>query len=232
MSVTCVSGYWRVNNKHNDKYIQWFKNTLNVNCPYIFFGNKDTIDLVKSYRANLPTYYIELELDEFYTKKYKDIFKIDKIHCPSVELNMIWNEKVFLVKKAKEINPFDTEFFKWIDAGLNCLRINGMPKNTKWPNKAKIMNLPKDKFIYSTSEPIDFTKLTPSNYYHHVSGTWIIHKDFIDYFTELYKKYLDKLIDKNNIWTDQVILSHIHKENPDIFFKLCNGYCGIFRVLS
>lgn len=230
MSVTCVTGYWIVKNKHDNKYIDWFKNTLNVDCPYVFFGNKETIDIIKSHREDLPTYYIELDLDDFYTLKYKEKFKIDRQHCPSAELNMIWNEKIFLVKKAKDINPFNTEFFKWIDAGMNCLRNNTSLK--KWPNVNKLNRLPKNKFIYSSSERINFSKLTPTRYYHHISGTWIIHKDFIDKFTELYSKYLDLLVDTNNIWTDQVILSHIHKDNYGYFYRLCDGYCGVFQYLS
>jgi len=59
MSLTCVSCYWIVKNKHNNNYNKWFKNTLKINCPYVFFGDKNTIKLVKQFRQELPTYYIE-----------------------------------------------------------------------------------------------------------------------------------------------------------------------------
>ncbi len=63
--TTCVSGYWKIVNKHNDdKFSQWFENTLRVNCPYVFFRTKETIDLAKKYRRELPTYYIELGYGE------------------------------------------------------------------------------------------------------------------------------------------------------------------------
>jgi len=39
----------------------------------------------------------------------------------------------------------------------------------------------------------------------------------------LYSKYL-KLIDKSDIWTDQVILTLIYKEHPDLFYKYSDGY--------
>jgi hypothetical protein len=38
--LTAVSGYWSVKNKHDSKYLEWFKNTLQIRCPYVFFGNK------------------------------------------------------------------------------------------------------------------------------------------------------------------------------------------------
>lgn len=43
-------------------------------------------------------------------------------------------------------------------------------------------------------------------------------------FANLYKEYMEKLINKNNIWTDQVILSRIYIDNKELFYKLCNGY--------
>lgn len=71
--LTCVSSYFPVKNKYgNQKYTEWFKNTLSINCPYVFFTNKDNIELIKSFRKNLPAYYIECEIEDFYTYKYKD----------------------------------------------------------------------------------------------------------------------------------------------------------------
>ena len=43
-------------------------------------------------------------------------------HCPSIELNLIWNEKIFFIEKAKNINPFNSEYFMWVDAGICTFR--------------------------------------------------------------------------------------------------------------
>ena len=37
--LTCVSSFYYVKNKHSNKYENWFKNTLNINCPYVFYKN-------------------------------------------------------------------------------------------------------------------------------------------------------------------------------------------------
>ena len=141
-------------------------------------------------------------------KGVKDRMITHSIHCPSVELNMIWNEKVFMVEKASNINPFSSEYFCWIDAGICVYRNNVPPINMV--NPKKIDNLPKDKFIFSSSSNTFFdNKVTKTNYYHFISGTYIIHKNIIGKFSEIYKEYLYRLVDKNNIWTDQVILTHI-----------------------
>ena len=230
-NLTCVSGYWKIKNKHGDKFYDWFKHSLKINCPYVFFGDKENIELVKTYRGDLPTYYIELNIEEFTTYKYMDNMKTDEIHCPSIELNLIWNEKIFMIQRALKINPFSSKFFMWMDAGI-CRYRNTPPPIIPFPNINKLNNLPKEKFIYSLSQPYYENLVHIHNYYHHIAGTaYILHKNIIDNFVEIYKKYLDKFVDKNNIWTDQVILTHIYKDNKHLFYKLSEGFGTIVPML-
>ena len=231
MTFCCVSGYWIIKNKHDNKYKNWFNNSLKINCPYIIFGNKQSIELIKTFRKNLPTYYIELDIDDFYTTKYRDKMIVHPIHCPSVELNLIWNEKIFLIQKAKNINPFNSEYFLWIDAGI-CTYRNIKPPKNNFPDLNKVNSLPKDKFIYSSSNNFNSNLIKNDNYYHCISGTsYLLHQTIIDKFVEIYKIYLEKLIDKNNIWTDQIVLSHIYKDYNDLFFKLGDTYGEIVKKL-
>jgi hypothetical protein len=231
MSTTCVSCYYEVKNKHGDKYNEWFNNTLAINCPYVFFTTQNNIDKIKSFRKELPTYFIECDIEDFYTYKYKDKIITHPTHCPSVELNLIWNEKIFMMQKAHEINPFNSEWFFWVDAGI-CVYRDVKPPSSIFPNIDIIKELPKDKFIYSSSNSYEPNLVTKTNYYHHISGTsYAIHISFIPNFVQLYIQYLDDLMDTNNIFTDQVILTHIYKDNSDLFYKLCDGYGEIFKYL-
>ena len=229
--LTCVSGYWKIKNKHGDQFNEWFKNTLKINCPYVFFGDKESIELVKTFRGELPTYYIELNIEDFTTYKYRDVILTHPIHCPSIELKMIWFEKLFLLKKAYNLNPFNSEYFKWIDAGT-CIYRDIKPPSIQFPNLEKLNLLPKDKFIYSSSQEYNENFVRIGYYYHHIAGTtYILHNNIIEKFIEIYKKYIDELVDKDNLWTDQDILTHIYKDNKHLFYKLCNGYGEITRYL-
>jgi hypothetical protein len=228
--LTAVSGYWPVKNKHDTKYLNWFQNTLKINCPYVFFGTTESIDLVKQYRGSLPTYYIECKIEEFYTYKYKDRILTNNGDCPSVELNMIWNEKIFFIEKAARLNPFNSEFFAWFDAGI-CSYREKSPPLVPFPDTAKLEMLPKDKFIFTSSDRPHFEPHRLSGYYHYISGTYILHKDIIQHVVELYIEYMDKLINLNNIYTDQVILTYIYKDNMRLFYKIGHGYGEIIPLL-
>jgi len=228
--MTCVSGFWKVNNKHDNHYDTWFQHSLKINCPYIFFGDKETIEIIKPFRDGLPTFYIECNIEDFVTYKYKHRMITHPSHCPSVELNLIWNEKIFLIKKAVEINPFHSDFFCWVDAGI-CIYRTISPPSTPFPNVNKLNTLPKNKFIYTSSNPYNEFDVTKNNYYHHISGTYILHKNIVNDVAELYNIYLNNLLDNNNIWTDQVILTHMYKTHKHLFHKLGDGYGELFHLL-
>jgi hypothetical protein len=229
--LTGVSGYWIVKNKHDDKFIQWFHNSLKINCPYIFFGDKESLDIIKHYRGALPTYYIEYNIDNFYTSQYKNRMAIDPRHSPSAELNMIWNEKVFLIKRALEINPFNSEYFAWIDAGI-CEYRNKLPPTSPFPNINKLINLPTDKFIFTASVDTQFEPNKVGTYYHYIAGTsYIMHKAIINTFVEIYNEYIDKHLNIDGIYTDQIILTYIMKDKPEMFHKIGNGYGMIIPLL-
>tara|TARA_Y100001933_G_scaffold263119_1_gene323418 strand:+ start:777 stop:1505 length:729 start_codon:yes stop_codon:yes gene_type:complete len=230
-TLTCVSGYWDVKNKAGSSFEEWFHRTLKINCPYIFFGDRDSLKKVKKYRYEFPTHYVELNIEDFYTYRYQNRFMIDSTHCPSLKLNLIWNEKIFLIKEALKINIFPSEFYCWIDAGICVYRDKNPPKKP-FPNPNKLNKLPKNKFIYSSSNRYIRENINIKNYYHHISGgSYVIHRNLIYDFSKLYGEYLDKLTKNRNIWTDQLILSHMYKDRKDLFYKLCDGYGEVIHRL-
>jgi hypothetical protein len=229
--LTAVSGYWVVKNKFNTEYLTWFQHTLTINCPYVFFGNTESIELAKKYRGNLPTHYIECDISDFYTYTYRDRMITHPRHCPSVELNMIWNEKVFLIEKASKLNPFNSDFFAWIDAGICTYRDNA-PPTRPFPDLNKLMLLPKDKCIFTSTDNPIFEPYKLSTYYHYIAGTsYILHADIIPQIIYLYKEYLEHIMNKDSIYTDQVILTHIYNAHPELFHCLGHGYGEVIPLL-
>jgi hypothetical protein len=231
-TTTCVSGYWNIVNKHNEhKFTNWFNNTLRINAPYVFFGTNETIELAKKYRRELPTHYIELQIKDFYTYKYKNKILTDSLNCPSAELNIIWNEKIFLIERAKQLNIYNTEYFAWIDAGV-CTFRDRSPPIVEFPNKNKLALLPKNVCLFTSSFPNFYPNELKNNNYHFISGTYIIHIDMIDTIVSLYKEYIEKYMEPSRIYTDQVILTYIYRDHPHLFHQVGSGYGEILNILA
>lgn len=228
--LTCVTGYWKVKNKHGVKFNNWFSKTMNVDHPYIIFCDESR-NLIETHRKSFPTTYIDLSLDNCYLHNKQGIWT-HPTHCPSVALNTIWNEKVFLLRRAKEINPYNSEWFVWIDAGICSWR----NRTTEQPLRLKqnvLSNLPKDKFIFCSSNSQFVQKnVLPNVYYHYVSaGIFLMHHSIIDKFCVDYQKCLDDLLVQKARFTEQVAYTHLYARQPELFFRLMHGYGAITRYL-
>eukprot|EP00547_Thalassionema_nitzschioides_P005927 CAMPEP_0194202726 /NCGR_PEP_ID=MMETSP0156-20130528/2675_1 /TAXON_ID=33649 /ORGANISM="Thalassionema nitzschioides, Strain L26-B" /LENGTH=260 /DNA_ID=CAMNT_0038928301 /DNA_START=1065 /DNA_END=1847 /DNA_ORIENTATION=+ len=92
----------------------------------VIFTTPDQVPLFNKLRKNRrQTHIIGIELNE--TKVVKDFGGVDfwqrqaaldpEQFIHSKELYIIWNEKGHFIEKAMEVNPFNTEFFAWVDMG-------------------------------------------------------------------------------------------------------------------
>jgi hypothetical protein len=98
---TVVSGFFPATSKHDiNHYFKWFENTLKVNAPVVFFLDPSRVDLIRCIRGDLPTYYVETTIADFYTAQYLSRFATHEVHVPSAELAAIWHEKINLIKTA------------------------------------------------------------------------------------------------------------------------------------
>ena len=229
--LTIVSGFWQVDNKHGNKFAEWFKTTLRINCPYVIFGTPQSLALVKEHRRGLPTHYVELDISEFHMYQYKDVIETHPVHCPSKELNMIWSEKVFLMQRAVALNVYGSEYFAWVDSGI-CTYRNSAPPTEPFPNVDRLLTLPKDKFLFTSSDSPVFDANRIGSYYHFVSGTFVIHKDFIGRFVEVFAASLVRFM-PHKMWilTDQVLYTLVYYERPELFQCIGHGYGEIMNVL-
>jgi hypothetical protein len=146
---------------------------------------------------------------------------------------MIWNEKVFFVKKASDINVFNTEYFAWVDAGI-CIYRDSTPPEDVFPNMDKLSALPNDKFIFTSSNSVFVKEFVENNmYYHFISaGIFIMHKSFINKFVSLFKQYIDYLLPQRNwIYTEQVVFTIMYYIVPELFHRMADGYGNIIPLL-
>jgi glycosyltransferase involved in cell wall biosynthesis len=160
--VTLVTCYYAIKSKFpSTHYMEWMSNFLSLNCNMVIYTDKESESMIRSFRARNGlmhrTSIIIKPIDDWEMAKYRDDYLhshlIDtekKIHSP--ELYMLWNEKTYFVMDAIKANPFQSQWFFWVDIG--CIRDKHMLRyvNT-FPNPYKIMDMPSDKFILSSIVP-------------------------------------------------------------------------------
>jgi len=233
-NITFVSGYWKVDNKHDNKFNEWFKNTLNVNENYIIYTRNEDLNLLKENRRKFKnkTIFKIKNIEDFYTYKLNIQNKTNPTHVPSKELGLIWLEKINLVNETSKENPYNSEWFCWIDSAIVTLRDRQTSKplsisNLEWVNK-----LDKNKINYTSSEN---DKVTDNwrEYKHDVAGgAFIIHKSKTQFYRDIFYNYLNDCL-KNckdyMCYSDQIIFSKLKLNHPEYFNKICDGYGCIVK---
>ena len=127
--VTLVTGLFQIdNNRHKfEDYFIWVNKLLQINKPIIFFTQSNLSSILKEKRPkkyDKKTIFIEKNISEFYSYKnylqaFKETYIIDIAKFKhTVELYIVWSEKVNFLNESIEKNYFKSKYFFWVDAGL------------------------------------------------------------------------------------------------------------------
>jgi hypothetical protein len=135
-------------------------------------------------------------------------------------LYMIWSEKSHFLKRAIELNPFQNEYFLWVDIG--CFRV----PNTQyidWPNHNKMVAVDKSKVLMLLIEPFTDEELKsvslPSFQFKNRIGGTIFggYKDALLKWHDKYYEMLEHFISIGRfIGKDQSIMNSVYLLNKDL----------------
>ncbi|GAA5823002.1 hypothetical protein JCM5353_007849 [Sporobolomyces roseus] len=129
--VTIVSSFYRIDTgkKHRiSEYQEWLTNFLgSVELPIIFYCAPSMAAYIRNLRGNKPMTLIADYSDPFemppllalggksWAEKQYQIDPEQRWHVPDVY--GVWTAKPWIVRDASDRNPFDSEYFFWVDAG-------------------------------------------------------------------------------------------------------------------
>jgi hypothetical protein len=235
--LTVVSGYWKLD-KHkyspggliwnasslpvnaSSAYDSWFASTLQINMPYIIFTDESTLSSIAHYRYqnSLPTIYLIKNLSSFLTVSSYNTSWIHPLHVPSVELGIIWLEKIHLLKIASQL--VEKPFLAWIDAGISRYRHHHPPTTSEWSSDA-LFSLPLNRISYIYVE---------EDYHSFTGGVTIIPKTMISLLDELFYNEYEIVRKEVNDWrcgSDQFILTRIRNKYPHLFHIMSYDYGDI-----
>lgn len=191
MSVSYVTALYNINRETDgdgrswDNYLEWFKGTLQHDAPMIIFIPPDLESFVKKHRpASLQTHIIIEPLEQVPYYKHKEAIATilssnaykqqmadtNRIECYLPMYSIIQYSKFDWLRKAAELDPFQTSYYFWIDGGLSrfydtpfCmtpLHPNLLTDFDKYPNRFFIQATPRvfepilDDYIWSNHAKI------------------------------------------------------------------------------
>lgn len=158
--ATVVSAYYPMKAKASvESYKIWIQRFLTLlQGPLVFFTDETMVDFVTQHRAASKdkTKIIVLPREEWVAStNFSEDFWISQhrldpeqtMHSP--ELYKVWYEKIHFVKRAIELNPFQTTDFVWCDAGI-LRHENFLPLVKEFPVASRI---PTDRMLLLNTWP-------------------------------------------------------------------------------
>ena len=261
--VTFISALFdidRVDGRKWDQYLKWFDVTLKLRVPMLLFITEDLQEFIDERRGDLPTKTIHIKEDDipyFHLKEPiqnildSDDFKNnisdpDRIECKQAMYSIIQYSKFPWLNHAVKLNPFESDFYFWLDAGGSRF-FNNFDLTEPYPGEAAMEQLEGmgESFLVQMNceyyEDLYSAKTLDENYLYdnrsYVLGSMFGgHKNKIPQIVKMVDDVLmDKMIAENNVNNEQIALGYLVKQYPDDFavYSRTNGeHMDIFTELS
>lgn len=261
MSLTLVTALYDINRKDLGdgrslpEYLSWFAETLKVKSPMVIFVDNSLKDFVEHHRKNLPTKIIVQSLNEIpYYHLNSEIQKIldnenfkekisipSRIECKMSLYNVIIFSKFLWVKRVIEENPFGSEYFMWMDAGLSrFFEPHGVKVNQPYPSESAIESLldSKDSVLIQASMSFYPDLVNAKDYSDEyfwnarswvMAGLWGGGSEVLSKFCDMVDNVLkEKLIKQGIINNEQIVMAYVYKNNSDMF-TVFENYAHLHR---
>lgn len=230
--TTIVTALFDINRKNLgdgrsfEKYIDWLPSTLSLSTNYVIYTEekvlpyipkKDNIKVVISTLDKIPLYNKHDQIASIlknpeYLNKIKDA---NRVECVLPLYNIIQYSKFEWLKQTITENPFDSQYFFWMDAG--CSRFfDGL--STSFPNHSKLPS----KFMIQGN--INTNRIPIDENYKWLSDCVLVGTFFggptkyVIEVSNLTLKFLqEEMLNKDMINNEQIALAYIFKYNPSLF---------------
>lgn len=234
---------WDGFSRNLDQYKEWMKGMLSFNSPMIIYVEEKDADFVKTERGSKmdKTQVIVLPFDELHTNKLwgsriHEIMKSAKFlenqtvpshpQISQPNYNILMHEKMQFVKRSIESNPFNTEHFMWVDAGVFHMSNNAGAMGNRFPRTDSLLD---DKIHFiaieqPTEDDLNLEKFFKGHNVRIIGTTWLGHKDAILEFEKSYSELLAITIANDLMDQDQSYLTITALKNP----TLCNIHNGVW----
>lgn len=233
--LTLSSCFYIIKSKFNiDTYVEWMNNFISIcnNFNLVIYTNEESAQHIHT-NGNPRIRVLIKPIDQFYCYKYRESWirnhkKNAMLNSQSQfntawELNMLWSEKIAFVQDTIRNQYFDTEYYGWCDIGYfrNCQADMHTSNLMSWPtvgtpdkNKVHYACVNNSRSYINELVYIANTRgenglpiqPIPPNQYSVAGGFFLLHRDKIEWWSQLYYSTLESYFDNDYLVKDDQII--------------------------
>ena len=241
-NLTIVSGLWNINRVGRtwDRYIEHFEKFLKIPCNMVLWVPADLEEFVWERRTKENTYVKIYDLEDIQSIMFAPFWERwqslrtdeswsnqagwlgDSPQCKNEWYNPIVMSKMFFVHDAKIWDPFDTDYFMWLDAGISqtCYEnyfydTDNLSKITEHMDPFLFLSYP-----YEAETEVHGFPVEAMNRYTGTDAKYVCrgglfggHKDFLSHANSEYYALLDRSLGEGFAGTEEslfTIMSYLH----------------------
>lgn len=258
-NLTIVSGLWNIN-RHSrsfDHYMEHFEKFLQIPVNMLLFLPKELEEFVWKHRTRENTAIRLCELDDiknnYYAPFWENTQKIrtseswlsqtgeygwlrDSPQALNEWYNPIVQSKMFMLHDAKVINPFDTDYLIWLDAGITNTVYEGFFTDDNcfkniFPHLKTFLFL---SYPYEATNEIHGFEFDKINELAKQKVTYVCrgglfggHKDFISEANATYYELLLNSLNEGLMGTEESIFSIMSHREPHVYRRFALDENGL-----
>lgn len=233
-------GEWSNFTLHSNTYMYWFKNLLSLDIKLYIETEEKFVDIIKEnrkpYDPNFEKTIIkvmtiqDLEAYKKFNTKLEDLMFSEefkkKAHHDVPEMtkplyNVLMFNKLCTLRNAIKENPYNTEYFCWVDTGF--IRDESWPKDNQiWPD-LKALDLKPNKIRFFCINDNIVQGLTDKEFHcmsqvRFLKGTiFFLHKDCLDWLSYTFDQKVEYCLENKFIGSDEKIFDLCYLESPESF---------------
>ena len=248
--MTMVTAFFDINRDTKgdgrtiDEYMQWMEKTLQLNCNLFIVTESKFIPFMKEKRpSNYATYILEDTLENAFYYKYlprmREILESDaykqriacpqRVECVLPEYNVIQYSKFGWLEEAIRMNPFQSDTFFWMDAGISRFFLD-VDVSLPYPRM-----IPSDKFIIQKRFDLETFSMDIWKADNVLKGTMFGgHKESVLAVSIKVEEMFQSMLLQENVNNEQIALAMVYHANKDLFFIVddSNVHLQLFKYLS
>ena len=225
------------------EYMQWIEKTLQLNCNLFIVTEAKFVPFMKAKRPHYATYILEDTLENASYYKYlprmREILESDaykqritcpqRVECVLPEYNVIQYSKFGWLEKAMRVNPFHTDHFFWMDAGISRFFLD-VDVSLPYPRM-----IPSDKFIIQKRHDLDTFSMDIWKADNVLKGTMFGgRKESVLAVSTKVEEMFQSMLLQGNVNNEQIALAMVYHSNKDLFFIVddSNVHLQLVKYLS
>tara|TARA_B100000424_G_scaffold68200_2_gene50587 strand:+ start:13557 stop:15005 length:1449 start_codon:yes stop_codon:yes gene_type:complete len=240
LNITLVTGYFNFGKRAKKRgvskeydYLESSIETLNIDHYMVIFVTADTINHVTEIRKKNNMLHkskiIEVTEKELYQyDRIEELNKLMEKNIPPYDSKyqiLAVNSRYELVGRAIKLNPFNTDYYGWIDFAIS--HIVDIPENFR----VRYTNHDKVRLGWIARKHRKKSELI-FNHKALGGGFFVGHKEILKIFINLHDNEFNKLANMGYCINDDKLLFLMYEKYPSLFDVYCSGYANLANRIN